>query len=195
MTEPVAISTSSDQATAQPNPLLFPNYQTASPPKTTAKTELSDTDLNPPTANQSMVVYVEDSPGDSEAMATILQGTGYDYGSIRDPLKALPMLLELKPQLIFLDLVMPFTNGYEMCAQIRRTPTFRKTPIVIVTNNDGIIDRVRAKLVGASGFFSKPVNKERVVDALKKHLEPIPNKSSQSFYQQKLRPLFDLSLK
>ncbi|MEM7795205.1 MAG: response regulator [Cyanobacteria bacterium P01_C01_bin.118] len=194
LTEPVDIATSSDHAPTQPNPLLFPNCH-ASPPETTAKTELSDSSLDSPVSHQAMIAYVDDSPADSEAMAAIIKGAGYGYGSIREPLKALPMLLELKPQLIFLDLVMPFTNGYEMCSQIHRTPTFKKTPIIIVTSNDGIIDRVRARIVGASGFFSKPITKEGVIDVLNKYLEPVSSKSPKSFYRQKLRTLFDLSLK
>lgn len=122
------------------------------------------------TSSELTVVYIDDSPADSRTMAGIIRGAGYDYDNISEPLDAIPTLLELRPKLIFLDLVMPFTNGYEVCAQIRRTSTFRKTPVIIVTNNDGIIDRVRARIVGASGFFSKPVKEQRVLKVLNKHL-------------------------
>ncbi|MFG6102260.1 response regulator [Leptothoe sp. EHU-05/26/07-4] len=122
------------------------------------------------TSSQSRVVYVDDSPVDSQVMAEIVRGAGYEYDNITEPLDAIPILLELRPKVIFLDLVMPFTNGYEVCAQIRRISTFRKTPIIIVTNNDGIIDRIRARIVGASGFFSKPVKKKRVLKVLNKYL-------------------------
>ena len=103
-------------------------------------------------------------------MAQIIQTAGYRYVNIADPLQALPQLLELKPQLIFLDLVMPFANGYELCAQIRRISAFRATPIVIVTNNDGIADRVRAKVVGASGFLGKPIRQKQVLKVLQKYI-------------------------
>ena len=121
---------------------------------------------------QAMVVYVDDSPADSQAMATIVQKAGYSYANISDSLQALPKLLELKPQIIFLDLVMPMANGYELCAQIRRISAFKETPIIIVTNNDGIADRVRAKVVGASGFFGKPIKEQRVLKVLKRYLRP-----------------------
>ena len=137
-------------------------------------------------AGESMVVYVDDSPVDSQAMAKIVRRAGYGYDNVSDPLDAIPLLLELRPKLIFLDLVMPFTNGYELCAQIRRTSTFKRTPIIIVTNNDGIIDRVRARFVGASGFFSKPVKEERVLKVLKKYLKPIQHQSSQDIPQGEL---------
>ena len=116
------------------------------------------------------IVYVDDSPADSRTMAKIVEKMGYQYTNIPDPLQALPMLIELKPKLIFLDLVMPIANGYEICAQIRRVSSFKKTPIVIVTSNDGIADRVRAKIVGASGFMGKPIKEKKVIKVFKKYL-------------------------
>jgi len=82
-------------------------------------------------------------------------------------------LLESKPGLIFLDLVMPIASGYEICSQIRRMSAFKNTPVVILTGNDGIVDRVRAKVVGASDFLSKPVNAEKVLAIARQYL-PIP---------------------
>lgn len=118
-----------------------------------------------------IVLYIDDNPTDSQAMGKIVQTAGYRYVNIADPLQALPQLLEIKPKLIFLDLVMPIANGYELCAQIRRISAFRDTPIVIVTNNDGIADRVRAKVVGASGFVGKPIKQPRVLKVLKKYMQ------------------------
>ncbi|MEM6453404.1 MAG: response regulator, partial [Cyanobacteria bacterium P01_D01_bin.105] len=125
------------------------------------------------TMNTPIVVYIDDNPADSNAMAKIVQNLGYRYTNIPDPLQALPRLLELKPQFIFLDLVMPIANGYELCAQIRRISVFKEIPIVIVTNNDGIGDRVRAKVVGSSGFLGKPIQEQRVAKVLKKYLQPV----------------------
>lgn len=115
------------------------------------------------------VVYIDDSPADSRAMAQIVENAGYSYVNISDSLQALPLLLEIKPQLIFLDLVMPMANGYELCAQIRRISVFKKTPIVIVTNNNGIADRLRSRFVGAYGFLHKPIKEGSVLKILKKY--------------------------
>ncbi|MEM8501696.1 MAG: response regulator [Cyanobacteria bacterium P01_D01_bin.1] len=120
--------------------------------------------------NLPKVIYIDDSPADSRAMGSIVEKLGYQYTNIPDPLQALPMLLELKPRLIFLDLVMPIANGYEVCAQIRRITAFKKTPVIIVTSNDGIADRVRAKIVGASGFMGKPIQEKKILKVFKKHL-------------------------
>ena len=129
-------------------------------------------------SNAPTIVYIDDSPADSRAMSQIIEGTGYQYTNIPDPLQALPLLIELKPALIFLDLVMPIANGYEVCAQIRRMSTFKDIPVIIVTSNDGIADRVRAKVVGASGFLGKPIQSHKVTKVLKKHLHAYQSLSS-----------------
>jgi CheY-like chemotaxis protein len=117
-----------------------------------------------------LVAYIEDSRFDSAVMSHILVQAGYRFINIRESTQALPMLLEHKPDLIFLDLLMPIANGYEVCAQIRRISAFKDTPIVIVTSSDGIVDRVRAKLVGSSNFLAKPIEQEKVLAVLRQYL-------------------------
>ena len=116
------------------------------------------------------VVYINDSPADSQAMANIVEGAGYTYVNISDSLQALSQLIDLKPQLIFLELVLPVANGYELCAQIRRIPLFKLIPIIIVTTNWKVADRVRAKMVGASDLLNKPIKAQPVLKALIKYL-------------------------
>jgi chemotaxis family two-component system response regulator PixG len=127
----------------------------------------------PPQSASPLVVYIDDSPIDGQIMNQILSRTGYRCILIEDSVKALLLLLEYKPDLIFLDLVMPVTNGYEICAKIRRISALKDTPVIILTSNDGIVDRVRAKMVGSSGFLAKPIEQEKVVTTLQKYL-PMP---------------------
>lgn len=118
-----------------------------------------------------LVACVDDSPMVCQTMEKILTTAGYQFLAVQDSLRAIATLLTRKPDLIFLDLVMPNTNGYEICTQLRKVSAFRDTPIIILTGNDGIIDRVRAKLVGSSGFLSKPVNAETVLEVTRQHLK------------------------
>lgn len=120
------------------------------------------------------IVCVDDSPLICQHMQSILEEAGYKFIGIQDSIKALPTLIETKPDLIFLDLVMPIANGYEICTQIRRVSWLKETPVIILTGNDGMVDRVRAKMVGSSGFMPKPVNDKKVLAAVKKYLEPSP---------------------
>lgn len=127
-----------------------------------------------PEETGSLIAHIDDSHSDSLKMGSILAQAGYRFINVQDPVTALPTLLEHKPSLIFLDLVMPIANGYEICTQIRRVSAFKNTPVIILTSNDGIVDRVRAKMVGSSGFLAKPITADKVLKILQKHL-PIAN--------------------
>lgn len=120
--------------------------------------------------DQPLIVCIDDSPSICHALGKVIQLGGYRFIGLQDSLQALPILLEKKPDLIFLDLVMPVASGYEICAQIRRVETLKSTPVIILTGKDGMVDRVRAKLVGASDFLTKPVQPQKVLDITNRYL-------------------------
>lgn len=132
------------------------------------------------------VLCIDDSPAICRQLETILKQSGYQCVSLQDPLQAIPSLLEEKPDLIFLDLVMPIASGYEICSQIRRISIFKDTPVVILTGNDGLVDRVRAKMVGASDFLAKPVNPKKVMEVTRRYCpkqQPDAQATTQHHYQ------------
>lgn len=127
-----------------------------------------------PSSISPVVACIDDSRVDSIAINHIITNAGYQCITIQDGHEAISTLLSHKPDLIFLDLMMPITNGFEICAQIRRIPLFKDTPVIIVTSNDGVIDRTRAKIVGASGFLSKPIKREEVLKILQENILKAP---------------------
>lgn len=119
----------------------------------------------------SLIACVDDDIWICKALENLLTATGYQFVGVNDPVRAIAILIARKPELIFLDLVMPNTTGYEICSRLRKLPFFSKTPIVILTGNDSVVDQVRAKLVGASDFVSKPIDAETVIKVVQKHLK------------------------
>jgi two-component system, chemotaxis family, response regulator PixG len=118
-----------------------------------------------------LIACIDDSLSVYISMEKIITNYGYRCFGIQDPLRIITGLLKNKPDLIFLDLIMPVTNGYEVCEQIRKTPSLAHIPIVILTGNDGLIDRVRTKFVGANGFLGKPIQASAVTRMIDKYLE------------------------
>ncbi len=122
-------------------------------------------------SSRPVIACVDDCPIIGKVMQKIITKNGYEYVGISEAMRALPTLLQKKPDLIFLDLVMPIANGYEICAQLRRASQFKDTPIVILSGKDGIVDRVRAQFAGCSDFINKPVEEAKVLAAIEKHLQ------------------------
>lgn len=102
------------------------------------------------------IVCIDDSVAICKAVESILKQQGYSVAGIGNPIKALSLVFQLKPDLILCDIAMPELDGYEICAMLRRSTVFRQTPIVMLTGKDGFIDRVKARMVGATDYLTKP---------------------------------------
>ena len=122
----------------------------------------------PAAAGKSLIACIDDSPMVCQTMEQILTGAGYQIITIQDPLRAISTLLTRKPEFIFLDLVMPSLNGYEICAKLRQISHFKQTPIVILSGN--AIDPARAQSVGVSDYIEKPVKPEMALKMIEKYL-------------------------
>ena len=116
------------------------------------------------------VACIDDSPTVLNAIQKFLEDQSLSVVAINDPVKALMQIVRSKPDLILLDITMPNLDGYELCALLRRHPRYRRTPIVMVTGNTGLIDRARAKLVRASGYLTKPFTQSDLLKMVFKHL-------------------------
>jgi chemotaxis family two-component system response regulator PixG len=130
-----------------------------------------------------LIACVDDSPQVCQMLEQIMIPNGFRFIKIQDAVQALPILIEHKPDLIFLDLVMPVASGYEICAQLRRISLFANTPVIILTGSDGLLDRVRAKVVGSTDFITKPVAVDKVMAVVRKYVQAPSTPSSTSNVQ------------
>jgi two-component system, chemotaxis family, response regulator PixG len=121
----------------------------------------------------SVIAHVDDNPRESQTLSAILAGAEHKFISIQDSVVALPRLLECKPDIIFLDLFMPVVNGFELCAQLRKTSKLKDTPIIILTSNEGFIDWARAKVVGSTAYLKKPMQAKEIWQVLQQHLPQV----------------------
>jgi twitching motility two-component system response regulator PilG len=109
------------------------------------------------------IVCIEDGVAVRETVKQILTGQGYDVIAIGDPLDALSRVFQILPDLILCDITMPELDGYEVCAMLRTSTLFRQTPIIMLTGKDGFIDRVRAKMIGATDYLTKPFRESELL--------------------------------
>jgi twitching motility two-component system response regulator PilG len=116
------------------------------------------------------IVCIDDGATIRKAVEFILNQHGYEATSISNPLKALSLVFQLKPDLILCDIAMPELDGYEICAMLRKSTAFRQTPIVMLTGKDGFIDRVKARMVGATDYLTKPFGESELLMLVEKYV-------------------------
>ena len=118
-----------------------------------------------------LVICVDDDPHLCQEIAQILNPIGYRLLPVNDGAKTLMVLLERKPQLIFLNANMPDANGYELCAQIKKMPDIKDIPIIILSEKETIVDRVRGKMVGVAEIITKPITTAEILTITQKHTQ------------------------
>ncbi|NEP06543.1 MULTISPECIES: response regulator [unclassified Okeania] len=118
------------------------------------------------------VVCIDDDVIIREKVELILNQNGYKATSLSDPLKALGEVFLMKPDLILCDIAMPELDGYEICAMLRNSTAFRQTPIIMLTGIEGFIDRVKARIVGATHYLTKPFGESELLMLVEQYIGP-----------------------
>lgn len=151
-------------------PVYLSQEQVSSQASQPSATNRSHAIAPPAKSTRYTVACIDDSPTILQAISTFLDGSNFSVLMINDPVKALMQIVRSKPDVILLDVGMPNLDGYELCSLLRRHSSFKATPIVMVTGHTGFIDRARAKLVGASGYLTKPFTQAELLKTLSKHI-------------------------
>lgn len=86
--------------------------------------------------------------------------------------EGLALIEREQPQLVFLDVMMPLMNGYDVCSAVRSNPALTGTTIVMLTAKGQESDRVRGLEVGAHHFTTKPFDPDQILDLARAILQP-----------------------
>jgi chemotaxis family two-component system response regulator PixG len=136
-----------------------------------------------------VIACIDDSLQVCQILGSIVTSQNMKFIQIQDAIQALPILIQNKPDLIFLDLMMPVVNGYEVCAQIRRVAQLAEVPVIILTGSDGLFDRFRSKVAGSTDFMTKPIVVEKVLATIDKYLkQQIPDLQPQTSFNNVSQP-------
>ena len=120
------------------------------------------------------VVCIDDGIAFRHSVEAILSERGYDVFTLGNPLEALGQVFQLKPDLILCDIAMPELDGYEVCAMLRKSTAFRQVPIVMLTGKDGFIDRIKARMVGANDYLTKPFSGLELLTLVERYVGSMP---------------------
>lgn len=116
------------------------------------------------------IVVIDDSATVCAILETCLHRAGYQVTSFADPLPALRALFVTReiapPDLFLVDLGLRHMDGYTVIRRLRNSQEHVRTPIVVLSGRDGVLDRVKARLAGASEYLTKPFTVQQVTDKL-----------------------------
>lgn len=116
------------------------------------------------------IVCIDDTLAVRQAIEMMLDAYGYEVTSIASPVKALSLLFSLKPDLILCDVAMPDLEGHQLCAMLRQAPCFQIVPIVMLTGKDSFVDRVKANMLGATDYLTKPFDEPELLALVEKYV-------------------------
>lgn len=116
-------------------------------------------------------VLIDDSNTIRRSGEIFLTQAGCHVVLAEDGFDGLSKIVEHRPDVIFVDIMMPRLDGYQTCALIRNNGEFKTTPVIMLTSKDSLFDRAQGKLVGSDLFLIKPFNKKNMVDAVIKYTQ------------------------
>lgn len=118
------------------------------------------------------VMVIDDSKTIRRTAESLLKKEGCQVVTATDGFEALAKIADEKPDIIFVDIMMPRLDGYQTCALIKNNQTFKKTPVVMLSSKDGLFDRARGRIVGSDQYVTKPFTKDQLLDAIREHVRP-----------------------
>ena len=120
-----------------------------------------------------LIMIVDDSPTEVHVMKTALERHGYQTMSAADGSECLSLAREVRPDLIFMDVVMPGINGFQATRALTRDPKTKTIPVVMITTKDQETDRIWGMRQGAVDYLVKPVGESDLVAKAQEFLDQV----------------------
>jgi twitching motility two-component system response regulator PilG len=120
------------------------------------------------------VMVIDDSKTIRRTAETLLMREGFEVITAQDGYEALGLIVQHRPDLVFVDIMMPRLDGYQTCALIKRHPDFRHIPVILLSSKDGLFDRARGRLVGSERYLTKPFTREELLEAVRELAGTMP---------------------
>ena len=115
------------------------------------------------------IMIIDDSKTIRRTAETLLEKAGCKVVTATDGFDALAKIADTRPDLIFVDIMMPRLDGYQTCALIKNNSEFKSTPVIILSSKDGLFDKAKGRIVGSDQYLTKPFSKNELLAAIEQH--------------------------
>jgi twitching motility two-component system response regulator PilG len=116
------------------------------------------------------VMVIDDSVTIRRSVEIFLEKAGCEVIPAENGFDALGKIDTHRPDLIFVDIMMPRLDGYQTCSLIKKSAKHRATPVIMLSSKDSTFDRARGRMVGSDAHLHKPFTKEELLYAIETHV-------------------------
>jgi len=117
------------------------------------------------------VLIIDDSTTIIAVLGKMMRQNGYEVAGAPDAESGIPLARTFKPDLIYLDIVLPGMNGFDCLRALRREDTTRDTPIIMISGNVQATEQFYVRRIGADDFMKKPFGRGEVFARIQQMVE------------------------
>lgn len=133
-------------------------------------TEMTHSDRDETLSKKPLILVVDDSSTIRKLVSITLSEKGYDVVMAPDGVEGIKLVAERLPDLILLDINMPRLSGFKLCSFFKKHQRTANIPVIMLSGNDGLIDKLRSKIKGCDAFIRKPFAASELVATVGRHL-------------------------
>lgn len=116
------------------------------------------------------VLIVDDEPNIVQSLQFLMTAAGLEVRTANDGEAALAAIVQRVPDVVLLDVMLPGSDGYEVCRKIRMNPAWREVRIIMLTARGRDSERARGIELGADAYITKPFSTRELVEQVKRFL-------------------------
>ena len=126
---------------------------------------------NHPESFKAQILIVDDTLTNLTFICTMLADFGYTAQGVHTAAEALAAADRESPDLILLDIILPDSNGYDVCRQLKANPATKNIPVIFLSGIENTLDKVKAFELGGVDYITKPFE----IDEVLARIENAPN--------------------
>ncbi len=120
---------------------------------------------------QKKILIADDNENIREALTYLLEDEGYSLSMAKDGAETLARVREVHPDILFLDIMMPEINGYDVCRTIKNDPDLRNIYVIMLTAKGQAAEQERGRAAGADEYIVKPFSPMEILAKIKNILK------------------------
>ncbi len=123
------------------------------------------------------IMVIDDSKTIRRTAEMLLTKEGCIVSTAEDGFVALSQIADNRPDIIFIDIMMPRLDGYKTCALIKSNTEFTSIPIIMLSSKDGLFDKAKGRIVGSNHYLTKPFSRNELLEAIYNNVKGLSSSS------------------